>query len=100
MTGFTIRRPRDVEGPVCRMLLPEATTGERKHDLLVAVQPANPPIVGAIAWIPSPGVFGGLRLRVVRTHRRQGIASAMLAAVLEEAQRVQGRQLFARVDQV
>jgi GNAT superfamily N-acetyltransferase len=82
---FTIRPPRDVEGAACRMLLRGADQGRGQVELLVAVQTTTPYIAGALSFRRLPGVFGSLRLRVVRSERGRGIGGALLREVLDQA---------------
>jgi GNAT superfamily N-acetyltransferase len=99
MSNITIRRPRDVEGPVCCMLLPESPEGPvTRRQYLVAVQEAAPQIVGAASFQAGERALFGVRLRVVRTHRHRGVGSRLLRHILEEATRRNAAGVFARAD--
>lgn len=80
------------------MLLSGLDRGGGKPELLVAVQPAPPHIVGALSFRRLLHVFTSLRLRVVRTERGRGIGGALLSAALDEARRSGTRTVFAKVD--
>jgi GNAT superfamily N-acetyltransferase len=69
-----------------------------KAELLVAVQPAPPHIVGVLSYRRLVHALASLRLRVVRTERRRGIGGALLSAALDEARRIGARTVFAKVD--
>ena len=99
ISEITIRRPRDVEGPACRMLLPERAVRQMtRPDWLVAVQEAAPWIVGAASFQPRERVFIGVRVRVVRTHRRRGIGSRLLRHIIDEAVRRKMAAVLGRAD--
>ncbi len=95
--SITIRPPRDIEGLACRMLLPEsAARPMTRPEWLVAVQEAAPRIVGAASFQARERVFIGVRVRVVRTHRRRGIGSRLLQHVIDEAVRRKMAAVFGR----
>jgi GNAT superfamily N-acetyltransferase len=96
--GTTIRRPRDTEGPGCRMLLPDPVPGGGPREFYVAVEEAPPRILGAVAFRLGDRAVFGLRLRVVRTHRRRGIGSRLLRRVIDEAARRGDRVVIAPVE--
>jgi GNAT superfamily N-acetyltransferase len=99
ISSITIRPPRDVEGPACRMLLPESVVRPMtRPEWLVAVQEAAPRIVGAASFQPSERVFIGVRVRVIRTHRRRGIGSRLLQHIIDEAVRRTMAGVFGRAD--
>jgi GNAT superfamily N-acetyltransferase len=95
----TIRRPRDAEGPACRMLLPEGRLGPRgKREFLVAVLGTGPQIAGAASFQPRARAIVGVRIRVVKSHRRQGVGSLLLRNILDEAALRQAEATFANAD--
>jgi GNAT superfamily N-acetyltransferase len=99
ISEITIRPPRDIEGPACRMLLPEsAVRPMTRPEWLVAVQEAAPRIVGVASFQPRETVFIGVRVRVVRTHRRRGIGSRLLQHIIDEAVRRKMAAVFGRAD--
>lgn len=81
--GVLIRAPRPDEGAACRMLLAggplTALPGGREH--FIACQDAPPFVTGALEYVPAEGAVAGVRLRVLRTHRRRGIGRALVARV-------------------
>lgn len=83
--GISIRPARDSEGPACRMLLPDLLREAVPAEFLVAVQESEPRLLGAASFRYGGASLYSVRLRVIRTHRRQGIGSALLAAVIREA---------------
>ena len=74
--ALEIRPPHPAEGPACRMLLPQAFTRGQCPDVLLAF--ADRQVAGAIAFHARGRQIGLVGLRVVRTHRRQGIGTQLL----------------------
>lgn len=97
---ITVRRPRNVEGPACRMLLPEShpLPLRAQREYLVAVQEAVPQIVGAASFQAQARAIFGVRVRVVRSHRRRGIGSRLLRHILEEAVQRKAAAVFVGAD--
>ena len=89
----TVRQPRDFEGPACRMLLPDL-----QGECLIAAQEGALAIVGAASFRPWPRALIGLRIRVIRTHRRRGIGSLLLRRVLDEAAERNAGAVLGRAD--
>lgn len=84
MDQVEIRAAQGGEIAACRVLLaadhPPVDRGER---FLVAMRsPAQ--LVGAASYISKPGSLVGIRLRVIRPARRQGIGTRLMNAVLAE----------------
>jgi GNAT superfamily N-acetyltransferase len=79
-----IRNPREDEWPACRMLLPEPFERGLKPEVLLAFHPEGAKILGAAAFqIGRDQAAAQLfRIRVVRTHRRQAVGTALLRRVL------------------
>ena len=94
----TIRPPRDVEGPACRMLLPDLGKSMGPVEALVAVQEDAPQLAGAITFQRAATAVVSVQLRVVRALRRRGIGSALLRALLENARNSGARVVFGRWD--
>jgi GNAT superfamily N-acetyltransferase len=92
----TIRPPRDVEGPACRLLLPDIGKVGGPIEALVAIQTAGPQLAGVIGFHQAPAALLGVQLRVVRTVRRRGIGSALLRALVENARQRGAREIFGR----
>ncbi|MDW8129113.1 MAG: GNAT family N-acetyltransferase [Bryobacterales bacterium] len=67
------------------MLLPDLIREALPAEFLVAVQQAPPHLIGAACFRYGGAVLYSVRLRVIRTHRRRGIGSALMSAVLAEA---------------
>jgi GNAT superfamily N-acetyltransferase len=78
------------------MLLPDLGKSGGPREALVAVRADAPQLAGAIAFQRAPAAVVGVQLRVVRTLRRQGIASALLRALLENARGWGVRDIFGR----
>lgn len=83
--AVTIRPPREPEWRVCRMLLPDAFRHAVPPDCLLAVSPRPPYVVGAVAYHAGPRALHGVRVRVIREHRRRGIGRRLMGAVLDKA---------------
>lgn len=92
--GIRIRPAQDSEGPACRMLLPDLLREAVPAEFLVAVQESEPRLLGAASFRYGGASLYSVRLRVIRTHRRRGIGSALLAAVIREA-RSRGCEMIA-----
>jgi len=80
-----IRPPRQEEFGACRMLLASDSGLGLVAQYLLAVQDDAPYIVGAAAYITGIRFTRNIRIRVIRTHRRQGIGSRLLDHIIEIA---------------
>lgn len=76
---ITIRPPHPSEAALVRALLP----GCGASHFFVAVTPELSRITGAVGFAMQGDVAQVKDIRVIRTHRRQGIGSLLLAAVAE-----------------
>lgn len=83
--AITIRSPREPEWRICRMLLSDAFRHAVPPDCLLAVTPQPPYVVGAVAYHAGPGAIHGVRVRVLRDHRRRGVGRLLMGAVTERA---------------
>lgn len=80
------------------MLLPERFSEGGPREFFVAVQEAEPYLVGAACFRHGGATLFSLRVRVLRTHRRRGIGSALLARVIQEARARGCHTVIARTD--
>ena len=81
-----IRPARDAEARACRLLMPEAFSATYAPELWVALDPSNSNVVGAgaVGWQPMPpGPGFPVELHVIPSHRRRGIGTAVLQAIVE-----------------
>jgi GNAT superfamily N-acetyltransferase len=83
--GIRIRPPRDGEGAVCRMLLPEVLRLPGTPEYLLAVQDGRPQVLGAASWIAAGNAITGIRVHVVPACRRRGVGSSLLRSMLAGA---------------
>ena len=88
--GILIRPPRPAEWPACRLLIPGCFRAGGDPELLIAVSESPFLIVGALGWRRAGDTIYTVRLRVVRTHRRRGIGSALLQELIASA-KLQGQ---------
>ena len=95
-----IRAARPEEFPACRMLLPPFAGMSPGTQYLLALQQQPPFIVGAIAFARGMHATHEIRLRVIRTHRRQRIGAALLASVEEVSREGGAAVLLAVVDSI
>ena len=79
--AISVRRARVEEYPACRLLLPVEEAWSSGVEYLVAVQDRAPFLVGAASLVLTTQAAHGIRLRVIRTHRRRGVGSRLLSAV-------------------
>jgi len=95
-TAVEIRTARAGEVAACRLLLaadrPPQGRGERFLAALVQ-RGGEPQLVGACCYVKAPDILVGIRLRVIRPMRRQGIGSLLLNAVLDEARRSESKRV-------
>lgn len=92
-----IRAPHPAEWAACRALLPEAFAGPRAPDALLAFDGAGAP-VGCAAFQSTGGAIHELRLRVIRTRRREGIGRGLLRTVVEHAAAQGAGEVHARMN--
>src|SRR5579871_4112929 len=86
---IAIREPRASEAAACRLLLPEARLAPHAAQFRLAVDDGH--IIGASAFHDDGATIGGVRFHVIPPHRRQGIASLLLANI-DETARALGRE--------
>ncbi|MBZ5611956.1 MAG: GNAT family N-acetyltransferase [Acidobacteriia bacterium] len=79
------------------MLLPEAF-GSPTRDFLLAVGQEAPYVLGAATLLRMPGALDGVLIRVVHTHRRQGIASRLLERMVDEASTLGASKIAGWID--
>jgi|GEM_PF-1535631 len=93
-----IRPITNREWPVCRMLVPEGFSQPGRPMCFVAA--GNDPLryVGAVAVRCSGAVGYGLRVRVIRTHRRRGLGTSLLRRALTALAELGATQLVCGVD--
>ncbi len=95
-----LRSPREQDWPVVRLLLPELFQIQGEPSVLLVTAAEKPVIRGAVGWRRGEHIVYGLRLRVIRTHRRQGIGSWLLGEVIRRAQELSDTTLMGPVDSV
>jgi hypothetical protein len=80
-----MRPPLADEWPICRMLLPETFAADAsQREYLLCLRDESPRIVGAASYRrASAGAVTHLRVHVIRTFRRRGVASQMIAAIAQ-----------------
>jgi GNAT superfamily N-acetyltransferase len=93
-----IRPPLDDEWPACRMLVPEPFEKGARPQALLAFDCDSPRILGAAAFDVQQHEVALYRIRVVRTERRKGIASRLLAQVLRFAREREKIRIAAFID--
>jgi GNAT superfamily N-acetyltransferase len=97
-TAVEIRTARAGEVAACRLLLaadrPPRDRGERFLAAVVQRGGGEPHLVGASCYVKTPDLLVGIRLRVIRPMRRQGIGSRLLNAVLDEARRNESKRVY------
>jgi GNAT superfamily N-acetyltransferase len=86
-----VRRPRQSERIVCRMLLPEAAPTGHSREFRLGVDDAGGWIVGAVSFQDTGEALVDVRAHVVPTERRRGAGRRLLQAVVDEAA-ARGRQ--------
>ncbi len=91
-----VRAPRRAEWAVCRALLPEAFAGPHPPDALLAFDGAGAPVACA-AFQSTGSAIHELRLRVIRTRRREGIGRRLLRTAVERAAALGTGEVHARV---
>lgn len=96
--SLVIRPARDNEWPACRMLVPEAFGTRVRPDVLLAFEASGVRILGAAAYSKEKGGIALKRIRVLRTHRRQRIGSALLEHIVESAPLEQRKSVSADID--
>jgi GNAT superfamily N-acetyltransferase len=92
-----VRRPSAAEWPACRMLLPEAFTRGAAPQALLAFDSVGT-LQGSAAFHHRGDSVHGLRLNVVRSHRRRGIGKQLVSAVLRQTAEREARELNAAAD--
>ncbi|MBL8230718.1 MAG: GNAT family N-acetyltransferase [Bryobacterales bacterium] len=81
-----IRPARDAEFAACRLLLASDHPPLRSDvRFLIAVNPSTGQLAGSVCFVVGPRRLAGIRLRVIRTMRCQGIGSRLLRAALDHA---------------
>lgn len=80
------------------MLLPEPFREGGPREFFVAVQQAEPWLVGAACFRYGGATLFSVRVRVLRTHRRRGIGSALLRRIIQEARARGCKAVLARTD--
>ncbi|HLH16321.1 MAG TPA: GNAT family N-acetyltransferase [Bryobacteraceae bacterium] len=96
---LAIRAPHTGEWPVCRALLPEAFRESRAPDALLAFDTAGAPVAcAAFQW--TGDAIHELRIRVIRTRRREGVGRALLKSVVALAAARCAGEIHARVNPV
>lgn len=80
------------------MLVPEAFGGRATPEIMLALEPSGPRIAGAAGYFLEKEQLFLRGFRVLRTHRRQGIGTALLNRVLESAHARQGRTVNVGID--
>lgn len=95
-----VRAPGAAEARAGGMLLPESGRWPWPAEYLLALGGSPHQILGAIARAPTPrpdGPAWQLAARVIRTHRRRGIGTRMLGALIDRARGAGIRFLVAAV---
>lgn len=81
-----IRPAREAEVAACRRLLASDHPPLRSDvRFLIAVNASTGQLAGSVCFVVGPHRLAGIRLRVIRTMRRQGIGSRLLRAALQHA---------------
>lgn len=83
--NLLIRPPLECEWPACRMLLPAMFADGHGAECRLVIAPVSPFIVAAAAFRPHGSEWTALTLHVVPSFRRQGIGTALLNRVADEA---------------
>ncbi len=96
---LAIRVPRTGEWAACRALLPEAFRGSHAPDALLALDAAGAPVAcAAFQW--TGDAIHELRIRVIRTRRREGIGRALVESVAALAAARRAGEIHARVNPI
>jgi GNAT superfamily N-acetyltransferase len=81
-----IRPARDAEARACRLLMPEAFSATYAPELWVALDPVVSSVIGAgaVGWQPMPpGPGFPVQVHVIPSHRRRGIGTSLLQAIVD-----------------
>jgi GNAT superfamily N-acetyltransferase len=98
--AIRVRTARLEEYPACRLLLPIDEAWSSGTEYLVAVQDKAPFLLGSASFISTTRTTHCIRFRVIRTHRRRGVGSRLLAGVEASAAALGTELLLAAVDSV
>jgi GNAT superfamily N-acetyltransferase len=82
------------------MLLSEETKRGSAAQYLLALQEDAPSVVGAAAYFIRTHAIVGIRIRVIRTHRRRAVGSLLMNRIIEIARAKQLGSLAATADAV